>query len=94
MSENEAKREVVEVRHLWGLAVKLKPEDPWMPFGTEVADAAAALRTYDFGVNKHPELEHQLRKITVTVELENVEELRERIAQASAENENSDVHSE
>jgi hypothetical protein len=93
VSDKESPASVVEVRHLWSVIIRKEADGPWLQIGTEISDAAAVLRTYDYGVEHHPEIEHDIRKVTVIVEKENIETLREKIEQVSAGNESPDVQS-
>jgi hypothetical protein len=93
VSENEKPGDIVDSYTLWRVAIRQADGEPLLPFGSENADPAAILRTYDYRTEMYPDEVLRILKTTVVVEVENVENLREKLTQASAENESPDVHS-
>lgn len=95
MSDLNIPDDAVEVRHLWGLVLKTEPDAPWVSFGTEIADPARVLLSYDYRREHNKEdVDLRIHKITVIVEAVDVEELREKVEQASAKENETAVQSE
>lgn len=76
--------EPFETRELWGLRVLTKEDGPWVPFGTETADAAAVLRTYDFWQDNKPQEPVEIVKTVVTLETVDPDELRKQLEEEAA----------
>jgi ribonucleotide reductase alpha subunit len=93
VSEVKKPGDIVNSYTLWRLAVLQSEDGQLVPFGAENSDPAAILRTYDYRTEQYPDEEYRILKTRVVVEMENVEDLREKLAQASADGENPDVHS-
>lgn len=85
---------VVEVRELWGVAFRETPQDAWKTQGTEIADAAAVLRIYDYWQSEKPEWDNRILKTVVTVSVEDEKLLREKVEEDSAVKKSAGVPSE
>jgi hypothetical protein len=77
--------EPFETRELWGLHVLPKEDGPWVPFGTETADAASVLRTYDYWQENKPEEPVQIVRTLVELATVDPEDLRKRLDKEAAE---------
>lgn len=86
--------EIVETRELWIARFREDETHPWKDIGTERADAAATLRTYDYWGEHHTDVECGLAKVVVTTEVYDPEKLREELAQETAAKAVSNLQSE
>lgn len=91
VSDEQLPDNLVEVSQLWSLAIQWNDDEPWYTIGTHIADAAAILRTYDFPAKGMEDAKLRIHRTTVTVEVADVEELRKKVEEASAEEKSAAV---
>jgi hypothetical protein len=92
--EVSAAEEIVESRELWHIQFREDETFPWKSVGTERAALGETIRTYDFWVEKHADVEVRMLRTVVTVEVADVEKLREKSSQQTAETTDIAVPSE
>lgn len=85
--------EIIETRELWIVRFREDDTHPWKDIGTERADAAATLRTYDYWGENHPDVERSIAKVVVTMTDYDPEKLREELAQEAAQKGASNLQS-
>lgn len=83
--EETAPGTVIETRELWSVRFREDGTYPWKELGTERADWAAVLRTWDFHVKNHPDVEHEIIKTDVARVIEDPERLRAMLPKDPAE---------
>lgn len=86
--------EIFETRELWIVRFREDETHPWKDVGTERADAAATLRTYDYWGEHHADVERVIARVVVRTEVYDPEKLREELAQETAVKAVSNLQSE
>lgn len=85
MTDTKSPAVVLETRELWSVDFREGDDFPWKEIGVPREDLGAALRTYDFGVEKHPEVEHRMVRTDVLRQQVDPEMLRKRLEEEAAE---------
>lgn len=75
---------VLEQRELWSVEFREGDDFPWKEIGVPRADLPATLRTYDFGTENHPELEHRMVRTDVLRQEVDPEMVRKRVEEEAA----------
>lgn len=94
MTDTKSPAVVLETRELWSVEFREGDDYPWKEIGVARADLGATLRTYDFGVEKHPEVEHRMVRTDVLRQQVDAEMLRERLEEEAAKDSGAALQSE
>lgn len=94
MTDTNSSAVVLEARELWSVEFREGDDYPWKEIGVPREDLGAALRTHDFGVKKHPEVEHRMVRTDVLRQQVDAEMLRKRLEEEAAKNSDTVLQSE
>lgn len=85
MTDTKSSAVVLETRELWSVEFREADDYPWKEIGVPREDLGAALRTHDYGVEQHPDMEHRMVRTDVMRQQVDPEMLRKRLEEEAAE---------